>query len=249
MIFRHSGSWAAGLVINYRSTLLHPSGIGSGRPNFVGPGPAAELLQISPGQQRERMPSTVSGVIGNLAQKSIATDRSRIIRFVERCETELTMPKASILERPRREIVPDDVKRYLGDIVNECRSLPSLFIQNFNETRDGPPKRTRPPNRIVASTKPRTGTVPEERNDAQLTPITTTSALTNSTFPMLIPKNKTFDKPSLEVHWLFEGLITQCALPRKLSSPNYSLLTGSKTCFFRKWLASAKERHSTERSQ
>jgi hypothetical protein len=42
-------------------------------------------------------------------------------------------------------------------------------------------------------------TVPEEKDDAQLTLITAISAFGDSTIPMLISKNKTVDKVSLTV--------------------------------------------------
>jgi hypothetical protein len=47
--------------------------------------------------------------------------------------------------------------------------------------------------------------VPEEKGDTQLMLITATSAFGDSTIPMFISKNKTFDKVSLPAQQLFEG--------------------------------------------
>jgi hypothetical protein len=59
---------------------------------------------------------------------------------------------------------------------------------------------------IAASgTKPGSVTLPEIRDDAQLTLLTAISAFGDSTYPDSISKNKTFDKTALEAQQLFEG--------------------------------------------
>jgi hypothetical protein len=57
----------------------------------------------------------------------------------------------------------------------------------------------------VTNTKPDSVTVPEERNDAQLTLLTVTSALGDSTCPLFISKLKTFEKAHLAAQKLYEG--------------------------------------------
>jgi hypothetical protein len=47
--------------------------------------------------------------------------------------------------------------------------------------------------------------VSEEKDDAQLTLVTAISAFSDSTIPMFISKNKTFDEVSLAAQQLFEG--------------------------------------------
>jgi hypothetical protein len=83
---------------------------------------------------------------------------------------------------------------------------PITVLWNGDETRVGSPKQAVPPNTMAAvSTKPGTVTVPEEKTDVQLTLITAISALGDSTIPMPISTNKTFDKVSLAAQQLFEG--------------------------------------------
>jgi hypothetical protein len=70
---------------------------------------------------------------------------------------------------------------------------------------------------IVASgTKPGSVTIPEIRDDAQLTLRTAISAFGDSTYPYFISKNKTFEKTALEAQQLFE-------------SHDYTIRTSSKT--------------------
>jgi hypothetical protein len=57
---------------------------------------------------------------------------------------------------------------------------------------------------VGASTKPRTVTVPEEKDDAQLTLPMAISAVGDSAFRMFISTNKTFDKTSLAAQKLFK---------------------------------------------
>jgi hypothetical protein len=59
---------------------------------------------------------------------------------------------------------------------------------------------------IAASgTKPGSVTIPEIRDDAQLTLLTAISAFGDCTSPYFISKNKTFSKTTLEAQQLFEG--------------------------------------------
>jgi hypothetical protein len=93
-------------------------------------------------------------------------------------------------------------------------------------------RKTAPPNVIVAaSTKSRTVTVPEEKDDAQLTLITVISASGDFTIPMFISKNKTFDKVSLAAQQLFERHDCTIRTAEKLSLLKCFLLTGYKMCF------------------
>jgi hypothetical protein len=63
-----------------------------------------------------------------------------------------------------------------------------------------------PPDVIVASgTKPGSVTVPEIRDELQLSLLTAISAFGDSTYPYSISKNKTFEKTALEAQQLFKG--------------------------------------------
>jgi hypothetical protein len=57
----------------------------------------------------------------------------------------------------------------------------------------------------AANTKPGSVTVPEERDDAQLTLLTVISAFGDSTCPLFISKLKTFEKALLAAQKFYEG--------------------------------------------
>jgi hypothetical protein len=87
---------------------------------LVEPGLEHEFIQFRLAGQRERIPATISDVIDYLAHKSITVDWWWVARFVEYHEAELAVSKASVLERSRHEVAPDDVKRYFGILREEC---------------------------------------------------------------------------------------------------------------------------------
>jgi hypothetical protein len=88
----------------------------------------------------------------------------------------------------------------------QLTSIPSAFQKNADETRVGSAKHMSPRDVTVASaTKPGPVTIPEIRDDAELTLLTAISAFGDSTYQYFISKNKTFEKVALEDHQLFEG--------------------------------------------
>jgi hypothetical protein len=83
-------------------------------------------------------------------------------------------------------------------VADQLKAIPSPFAWNVDEARLGCPKRIAQPEVIVATNpKPGSVTVPEERNDAQLTLLTAISAFGDSTCPLFISKLKTFEKALL----------------------------------------------------
>jgi hypothetical protein len=48
-------------------------------------------------------------------------------------EAELIVLKASVLERSRHEVAPDDIKRDFNILREECRSIPSLLVWDVDE--------------------------------------------------------------------------------------------------------------------
>jgi hypothetical protein len=116
----------------------------------------------------------------------------------------------------------------------ERRSIPSLFVWNGDGTRVGSPTKTAPPNVIVAAnTKQGIVTLPGEKDDAQLTPITAISAFDDAKFSMFISKNKNVDKVSLAAQQVFVGHDYTIRTQKKLSLLKHNLLTGYKMCFSR----------------
>jgi hypothetical protein len=86
----------------------------------------------------------------------------------------------------------------------QFKKIPSFFVWNAHETRVSIPKKCASPQVIVAKqTRPRTVTVPKERDDSQLTMLTAFSAFRDSTPPMPISKNKTFLSEALAEHQLY----------------------------------------------
>jgi hypothetical protein len=113
--------------------------------------------------------------------------------------------KALVVEFSLYQIVSDHIKRYFEIVIEEYRSILSLFVTDIDETQADLPRKAQFPNLIVtASTKPDTVTVAEEKDDTQMTFISTSSGFGDSSFPMFISKNKTFDKTLLEAQKLFE---------------------------------------------
>jgi hypothetical protein len=87
------------------------------------------------------------------------------------------------------------------------KTVPSTFICNADETRVGPPRKQQAPLVVVsARTAPQTIlTVPEVRDDSQLTLLTATSAFGDTTPPLFISQNKIFGKPALAEQQILSG--------------------------------------------
>jgi hypothetical protein len=125
---------------------------------------------------------------------------------VSRHSQMLAVHRDKQLEKDRHDVSADYIKVYLESISAQLTSIPSALFWNADETRVGSAKHMPPPNVIVASgTKPGLVTIPEIRDDAQLTPLTAISVFGYSTYPCFISKNKTFEKTALEAQQLFEG--------------------------------------------
>jgi hypothetical protein len=131
------------MISNDKNTLLHPSRTGPGSPNLVELGLEYELIRFCLLGHREKILATISDVTDYLSQKSITVDRWWVARFVECHAAKLTVQKALFLERLRHEIAPDDVKKYFNILREECRSIPSLFVWNLDETQIGSLKEQR----------------------------------------------------------------------------------------------------------
>jgi hypothetical protein len=145
-------------------------------------------------------------VIDCLTAKSIFVNRFWVQRFVRRHSEKFAIERAKDLEKERHEVSAKDPKTYFVSITAHLTSVPSKWFWNADEICVDPAKHISPPDVIVASeTKQGSVTVPEIRDDAQLTLITATSAFGHSTYPYLISKSKTFKKTTLEAQQLFEG--------------------------------------------
>jgi hypothetical protein len=180
---------------------LHP-----GRPRLVSEEVEEEVVRFCLKTQHDRTPATFVDVIDFLQAKGVTVDRFWVRHFVQRQQKRLCIQKAKLLEKDRHDVSPDDVKRYFDILAGQITSIPSAFVWNADETRVGSPKQTAPPEVIVASnTKPESITIPEVRDDAQLTLLTAISAFGDSTYPLFISKLKTFEKTVLADQKLYEG--------------------------------------------
>jgi hypothetical protein len=118
----------------------------------------------------------------------------------------LCFQKARVLEKDRHDVSPDEVRSYFDTVAGQLKAIPLPFVWNVDETRVRCPKRIAEPEIIVATNpKPGSVTVPEERDDAQLTLLTAISAFRGSTCPLFISKLKRFEKALLVVQKLYEG--------------------------------------------
>jgi hypothetical protein len=128
----------------------------------------------------------------------VPVDRFWVNRFVEQKAGTLTLGQATCLEEDRHTVVADDLKRYFDCAANHLQTIPSQFVWNPDETRVGAPKKQKAPRVIVSiQTGPEPITVPEIRDDSQLTLLTAISAFGDSIPPLFITKNKTFEKKSI----------------------------------------------------
>jgi hypothetical protein len=111
----------------------------------------------------------------------------------------LAVQQANYLEKDRHDVSADDIRAYFESISARVTSIPSEFFWNVHETRVGSAKHMPPLDVIVASgTKPGSVTIPEIRDDAQLTLRTAISAFGDSKDPYFISKDKTFENTALE---------------------------------------------------
>jgi hypothetical protein len=110
----------------------------------------------------------------------------------------LCLQTAKVLESDLYGVSPDDIKQYFENLSVQIRSIPSTFVWNADERRVEFPKETSPPEIIVGiNIEPVSMTIPEVRDDAQLTLLTAISAFRDSTCPFFISKRKTFEKTLL----------------------------------------------------
>jgi hypothetical protein len=145
-------------------------------------------------------------MINLLAVPDVNVDRFWVRNFVMRPKEQLCFQKARVLEKDRHDVSPDEVRSYFDTVAGQLKAIPSPFMWNLDETRVRCPKRIAKPEVIVATnTKPGSVTVPEERDDAQLTLLTAISAFGDSTCPLFISKLKTFEKVLPVVQKLYEG--------------------------------------------
>jgi hypothetical protein len=118
---------------------------------------------------------------------------------------QLCFRKARVLEKDRHDVSPDEIRNYFDTVAGQFKAIPSPFVRNVDETRVGCPKMVAQPEVIVATnTKPGSVTVPEERDDAQLTLLTAISVFRDFTCPLFISKLKTFEKALLAAQKLYE---------------------------------------------
>jgi hypothetical protein len=97
-------------------------------------------------------------------------DGSRHIIHAGNAKPHTARKSRTFCEENRHDVSPDDVKQYFETLSIPVRSIRSAFVWNKDETRVKCPKETSPPELIVAlNTKLGSVTIPEVRDDAQLT--------------------------------------------------------------------------------
>jgi hypothetical protein len=110
-------------------------------------------------------------------------------------------------------------------VAGQLKAIPSPFVWNVDETRVGCPKKTTRPGVIISiNTKPGSFTVPEERDDTQLTLLTAIAAFGDSTCPLFISKLKTLEKTLFAAQKRYEGHDYAIrSAPQRLSQKFFSL--------------------------
>jgi hypothetical protein len=139
------------------------------------------VLHLCLSRQHDRIPATFSEIIDFRKAKGVIVDRFWIQHFVQRQKKRLCIQKTKVLEKDRHNVSAADIKRYFETFAGHTKSNPSEF-----------------PEVIVAkNAKPRLVTIPEVRDDAQLSLLTPISPLGDSTHLFFISKLKTFEKTLL----------------------------------------------------
>jgi hypothetical protein len=62
----------------------------------------------------------------------------------------LPLQVAKVLEKDPQDVSPDNIKQYFETLSVKIKSIPSVFVWNGDEARVGCPKKTSPPEIIVA---------------------------------------------------------------------------------------------------
>jgi hypothetical protein len=118
-------------------------------------------------------------------------DKFWVKRFVERSTEKLALRQAVSLEEDRYNVNPNDIKAYFDCCRTRLATMSFRFVANADETRVGAPKKQQPPRvSVSAQTGPGHITVPETRDDSQLTLLTTISTLVTQLRPSLSPETK-----------------------------------------------------------
>jgi hypothetical protein len=152
---------------------------------------------------------------------------------------QLDFQKARVLEKDRQDVSPDEVRGYFDTVAGQLKAIPSPFVWDVDGTRFGCPKRIAQPEIIVATdTKPSSVTVPEQRDDAQLTLLTAISAFEDSTCPLFISKLKIFEKHFLLCRNSMKAMITQFVQVHERLSQKFFSLTGLTQFFCLVFLSS-----------
>jgi hypothetical protein len=177
-----------------------------GRPRLVFEDVEAELVRFCLTRQHDKAPVIVSDIINLLAVQDVNVDKFSVRNFVMRHQEQLCFQKARVLEKDRHYVSADEIRSYFDTVAGQLKAILSPFVWNGDETIVRCPKRIAQPEIIVATNmKPGSVTIPEERDDAQLTLLTAISALGDSTCPFFISKLKTFEKALLAAQKLYEG--------------------------------------------
>jgi hypothetical protein len=206
-LFRRKGGWAQSMMARYIDANNNDLLRQRGRPLLVDTTPDQLLLLYCLEQQRNQMPVTVTAAIDFMDSLDQCVDRFWVQRFVQRHEEHLKILPARVLDQQRQFLNVNDVVAYFNAIENAIYGVPSPFVWNIDETRVGKPKRTEPPNVIVAKeTRPDAVTISFPLDDAQLTLVAGISAFGDYTVPMLISKNQTFDRDQISAQLFYEGI-------------------------------------------
>jgi hypothetical protein len=177
MIVGEKGLSAHGMIAKHLHALDSPDPLHPGCSGLVDHTLEDDVVRFCLRRQQERQPVTFSDVIDYLGEKLIVVGRFWAYRFVSRHSQILAVQRARYLKKDHHNVSADDIMVYFDSISVQLTSIPSVFFWNSDETRVGSAKHMSPPEVIVASgTKPGSVTIPEVRDDPQLTLLTAISA-------------------------------------------------------------------------
>jgi hypothetical protein len=219
VLFGHRGGWASGMIARHQQQVASGYATPRGPPRLAETEQEKDLIQFCFRRQAENFPATFEDVIDFMRELKVIVDRFGVRRFLEGNAATLTLHQSTFLEKERHAVRREALQSYFECAAEHLKTVPPLFVWNTDEIRVGAPKKQQAPLVIVAATTPAdaTVTVPEIRDDSELTLLTAISAFGDSIPPLFISKNKTFEKTALVARQLFEG-------------HDYTMRTAPKTC-------------------
>jgi hypothetical protein len=139
------------MIARHLTHLIADRPASRGRPKVIAPDNERQLVDFCFLRQAEKWTGRIQDPIDFRSENNVQVDGFWVPRFVERNRAILAFQKAKLLEKERREVSAEDMKRYFEAVSMHVQNVPSIFVWNADGTRVGTPKREARPEVIVSS--------------------------------------------------------------------------------------------------